>query len=198
MDIAYLSTLSALAGSAVGGLTSGVATWLSQRVQARENQLAREMARRDDLYKEFIAAASKAYGEAIVSNEPNVQEFVALYAMISRMRLQSPPQTIACAEKIMRATIDTYFAPGRTIREFHELAQSGSGIDLLKDFSEVARGVAGIHKTVTVYRPNFLRPRSAQNFVNGFLSKLLPGFEPAVRIMSMRARNVAGTWRCPG
>jgi hypothetical protein len=198
MDIAYLSTLSALAGSAVGGLTSGVATWLSQRVQARENQLAREMARRDDLYKEFIAAASKAYGEAIVSNEPNVQEFVALYAMISRMRLQSPPQTIACAEKIMRATIDTYFAPGRTIREFHELAQSGSGIDLLKDFSEVTRGVAGIHKTVTVYRPNFLRPRSAQNFVNGFLSKLLPGFEPAVRIMSMRARNVAGTWRCPG
>jgi hypothetical protein len=50
------------------------------------------MARRDDLYKEFILAASKAYGEAIVSNEPNVQELVALYAMISRMRVQSPPQ----------------------------------------------------------------------------------------------------------
>ena len=56
MDIAYLSTLSALAGSVVGGLTWGVATWLSQRAQARESQLAREMARRDDLYKEFIAA----------------------------------------------------------------------------------------------------------------------------------------------
>jgi hypothetical protein len=139
LDIAYLSALSALAGSVVGGLTSGVATWLSQRVQARESQLGRKMARRDDLYKEFIAAASKAYGEAIVSNEPNVQEFVALYAMISRMRLQSPPQTLACAEKIMRATIDTYFAPVKTIREFHELAQSGSGIDLLKDFSEAAR-----------------------------------------------------------
>ena len=97
------------------------------------------MARRDGLYKEFIAAASKAYGEAIVSNEPNVQEFVALYAMISRMRLQSPPQTVACAEKVMRATIDTYFAPGKTIRELHESAQRGSGIDLLKDFSEVAR-----------------------------------------------------------
>ena len=128
MDIAYLSTLSALAGSVVGGLTSGAATWLSQRAQARESQLAREMARRDDLYKEFIAGASKAYGEAIVSNEPNVQELVALYAMISRMRVQSPPQTVACAEKVMRATIDTYFAPGKTICEFHELVQSGSGI----------------------------------------------------------------------
>jgi hypothetical protein len=89
MDIAYLSTLSALAGSVVGGLTPVVATLLSQRAQARESGLAREMAGRDDLYKEFIAAASKAYGEANVSNEPNVQEFVALYAMISRMRLQS-------------------------------------------------------------------------------------------------------------
>jgi hypothetical protein len=139
LDIAYLSTLSALAGSVVGGLTSGIAAWLGQRSQARESQLAREMARRDDLYKEFIAAASKAYGEAIVSNEPNVQELVALYAMISRMRVQSQPQTVACAEQIMRATIDTYFAPGRTICEFHELVRSGSGIDLLKDFSEVAR-----------------------------------------------------------
>src|SRR5882672_4339321 len=51
MDIAYLSTLSALAGSVVGGLTSGVATWLSQRAQARKSQLAREMARRDDLQR---------------------------------------------------------------------------------------------------------------------------------------------------
>ena len=98
MDIADLSTLSALAGSVVGGLTSGVATWLSQRAQARESRLAREMARRDDLYKEFIAAASKAYGETIVSNEPNVQELVALYAMISSMRVQSLPQTVANAE----------------------------------------------------------------------------------------------------
>lgn len=48
-------------------------------------------------------------------------------------------QTVACAEKIMRATIDTHFALGKTIREFHEFVQSGSGIDLLKDFSEVAR-----------------------------------------------------------
>ncbi len=39
----------------------------------------------------------------------------------------------------MRATIDTYFAPGKTIGELHELVQSGSGIDLLKGFSEVAR-----------------------------------------------------------
>ena len=139
MDIAYLSALSALAGSVVGGLTSGITAWLSQRTQARAEQLAREMSRREDLYKDFIVAASKAYGDAIMSNEPQIQELVGLYAMISRMRVMSSPRTVASADEIMRATIDTYFAPNKTIRELHELMKSGAGIDPLKEFSEAAR-----------------------------------------------------------
>jgi hypothetical protein len=140
MDVAYLSALSAIAGSLVGGLTSGFTTWLSQRSQARAGQLAREMSRRDDLYKDFIAAASKAYGNALVSNEPQVQELVALYAMISRMRVMSLPRTVACAEKVIRVTTDTYFAPNKTIHELHdELTRSTTAIDPLKDFSEAAR-----------------------------------------------------------
>jgi hypothetical protein len=39
----------------------------------------------------------------------------------------------------MRATIDTYFVPNKTIRELHELIESGSAFDPLKDFSELAR-----------------------------------------------------------
>jgi hypothetical protein len=140
MDVAYLSALSAIAGSLVGGLTSGFTTWMSQRSQARAGQLAREMSRRDDLYKDFIDAASKAYGNALVSNEPQVQELVALYAMVSRMRVMSLPRTVACAEKVMRVTTDTYFAPNKTIHELHdELTKSEAGIDPLKDFSEAAR-----------------------------------------------------------
>jgi hypothetical protein len=118
--------------------------------------------------------------------------------MISRMRVQSPPQTVACAEKIMRTTIDTYFAPGKTIGELHELVQSGSGIDLLKTAKSSARSCGHSQRCNDALGRTFYALRSAQNFVNGFLSKLLPGFEPAVRIMSLRARNVAGTCRCPG
>ena len=139
MDVAYISALAALAGSMVGGLTAGITTWLSQRAQARAGQLAHEMSRRDDLYKDFIVAASKIYGDAILSSEPQIQEIVALYAMISRMRLMSLPRTVASAEKVMDTTITTYFAPNKTIRELHELMQTGAAIDPLKDFSEVAR-----------------------------------------------------------
>jgi hypothetical protein len=139
MDIAYLSALAALGGSVVGGLTSGITTLLSQRAQARAGQLAHEMSRRDDLYKEFIVAASKAYGDAIQSNEPQVQDLVALSALVSRMRVVSLVRTVACAEKIMDAIIGTYFAPNKTIRELHDLMKSGVGIDPLKDFSVAAR-----------------------------------------------------------
>jgi hypothetical protein len=139
MDPVYISAISALAGSVVGGLTSGVTALMSQRAQARTGQLAHEKSRREDLYKDFIIAASKAYGNAIVSNEPQIEELVALYAMISRMRVLSRPRTVECADRIMRAIIDTYFAPNRSMHELRDLIKNGTGLDLLKDFSEAAR-----------------------------------------------------------
>jgi hypothetical protein len=139
MDSAYLSALSALAGSVVGGLTSGITTLLSQRAQVKAGELVREISRRDELYKELIVAASQSHGDALVSSEPKIPELVALYAMISRMRILSSPRTVACAEKIMYQTIDTYFAPNETIRERHELLKNGTSIDPLKGFSEIAR-----------------------------------------------------------
>jgi hypothetical protein len=138
-DAAYVSALSALAGSVVGGFTSGLTTWLSLRTQARAGRLAHELSQRDDLYKDFIVAASKAYGDAMLSNEPQMQDLVALYAMISRMRVLSRARTVACAQKVVEATVETYFAQNKTIQELHELIKSQAGIDPLKDFSEAAR-----------------------------------------------------------
>jgi hypothetical protein len=143
MDIAYLTGLSALAGSAVGGMTSALTTWLNQRALVRATHFAREMSRREDVFKDFIGAASKSYGDAIVSNELKIQELVGLYAMISRMRLLSSPRTVAAANEVMRATIDTYFAPNKTMDELHEAIKSEGGIDPLKHFSEAARDELG-------------------------------------------------------
>ena len=139
MDVAYLSALSAIAGSVVGGLTSGITTWLSQRSQARAGQFAREMSRRDDLYKDFIVAASKVSGDALLSSEPQIPELVALSALVSRMRVLSSPRTVESAEKLMEATISAYFAPNKSIGELHQLMKSGTGIDPLKEFSKAAR-----------------------------------------------------------
>jgi hypothetical protein len=150
MNVAIISALSALAGSIVGGLTLGVMTWMNLRAQARAQRrehLAQakaqrrehHLSRQEDLYRDFIMAASKAYGEANQSHEPQVQELVALYAMIGRMRIRSSARIVACAEKVIDVTINTYFSPNKTIAEIHALLKSGEGLDPLKEFAEAAR-----------------------------------------------------------
>jgi hypothetical protein len=139
VDSAYVSALAALAGSVVGGAMSGITTWLNQRSQARADQQTRMISRREELFRDFIVAASKTYGEALVSTEPKIEELVALYAMVSRMRVLCKPRTAQCAEHVMRVTLDTYYGPNTTLPELHELVKRGeTAIDPLKDFAEAA------------------------------------------------------------
>jgi hypothetical protein len=139
MDIGYISAVSALAGSVVGGLTSTGTTWLTQRAQIRAGQMVHDLTRREDLYRDFIVAASRAYGDALLSSDPRIAELVELYSMVSRMRVLSTPRTVECANRIMLTIIDTYFSPNKSVRELRDLIKVGDNIDPLKDFSEAAR-----------------------------------------------------------
>lgn len=139
MDVAYFSALAALAGSVIGGLTSAMTTWLNQRTQARAGQRAHEISLREDLFKDFIVAASHSYGKALTSSDPQIEEIVNLYSLVSRMRVLCLPRTVASAEKIMVVTTETYFEPNKTFRDVHEIVKSGVDVDPLKDFAECAR-----------------------------------------------------------
>jgi hypothetical protein len=139
MDAAYISAVSALAGSVIGGLTATLTTWLGQRSQARAGQLAHDLARREDLVRDFIIAASKTYGDAIINSEPKMPEIVDLYAMVNRMRVLNMPRSVDRADNVMRSIIETYFAPNRTLADLRELVKTSQAIDLLKDFAEAAR-----------------------------------------------------------
>jgi hypothetical protein len=98
------------------------------------------MSRRDDLCNAFIVEASKAYGDAIASNEPQIQELVAPLRHDQPNAGPGFPRTVECAEKTIRAVMDTYTAPNRTMLELRELIKSGeAAIDPLKEFSEAAR-----------------------------------------------------------
>ena len=139
MDVAYISAMSALAGSIVGGLTSGFTNWLSQRSQVRAEQFNRDRARRQELYKDFILEASKVYTDAVMSNEPNIQELIALYGMLSRIRTMSSSTIVTCAERILVETTRAYSQPNQSLPELTELLRTGTGIDPLKDFAEAVR-----------------------------------------------------------
>jgi hypothetical protein len=139
MDTAVLSALSALAGSVFGGLTSGLTTWMSLRSQARAGHRLHRVAQREELYRDFVAAASTTYGRALLNSEPAIDDFIALYSMVSRMRILSSPPVIASADVTMKIIIDAFFAPNKTIAELHALIKSGKAVDPLKHFSEITR-----------------------------------------------------------
>jgi hypothetical protein len=138
MDTAYVSAFAALAGSLIGGLTSLTASWLTQRVQFSAQQLAHDIGRREELYKEFIEEASQCYADAFEHSEADVSKLVRLYAVVSRMRILSSGRVVEQADKIMRVIIETYGAPNKTIYEVADNVTTGH-LDPLRDFSEVCR-----------------------------------------------------------
>ena len=138
-----ISALAALVGSIVGGLTSGATSWMSQRAQVRATRRAHRISRQEDLFRDFICAASKTYAEAIQSSEPQAQDLIALYGMISRMRVGSSAKVIACAEEVLDVTIKTYRSPNKTFADTHALIMSGKGMDPLNAFVEAAREELG-------------------------------------------------------
>ena len=140
MDLAYISALAALAGSAIGGATSLGASWLTQRTQVRAEEVAHDIARREDLYKDFIEEASKLYADALEHDKADASKLVRLYALVSRMRVLSLPAVIESAERVIQAIIDTYFKPNITLRELSETLRDRSLIDPLREFSEACRG----------------------------------------------------------
>ena len=77
MNSAYLPAFAALAGSAIGGLTSLASAWLTQDRQDRAKRILQDKARRQKLYKQFIDEASKLYADALAHNEAEVLHWSA-------------------------------------------------------------------------------------------------------------------------
>jgi hypothetical protein len=138
MDTRYVTAIAALAGSALGGLTSVVSSWTTLRIQMRAEQEARSKSTRQKLYKDFVEEASMIYGNALMNDELELPRLIGLYALISRMRIVSSQPVVEHALVVVRAITATYSEPNKTSAELDEMIKSGGG-DVLQSFSEVCR-----------------------------------------------------------
>ena len=138
MDTGYISAIAALAGSAIGGLTSLGASWLTQRGQFNAQERASQLTRREELYKAFIEEASKLYADAYEHDEANVSNLVGLYAMVSRMRVLSSPKIVTDADMVVRLIIETYLAPNKTFKDVTEIIDDET-LNPMRDFSNACR-----------------------------------------------------------
>jgi hypothetical protein len=138
MNAAYLPAIAALAGSAIGGLTSLASAWLTQKHQDRAKRILQDKGRKQKLYRRFIDEASKLYADALAHDEAEVAAFVSVYALISQMRVVSSSAVVDAAEAVVRMIVETYFAPNKTFPEVGKLVNSHA-IDPLRVFSEQCR-----------------------------------------------------------
>jgi hypothetical protein len=138
MDQAYFSTLAALAGSMIGGMTSLATSWLGQHTQYRAQQLGHDLGRREDLYRDFIEEASRLYADAFEHDKADASNLVKLYAFVSRMRVRSSPRIIASADNVCRVIIETYLSPNKTFRDLPEFLNHET-MDPLREFSNACR-----------------------------------------------------------
>jgi hypothetical protein len=138
MESATISAFAALGGATIGSVTSFAATWLTQRTQARVQELTHSLTVREQVYRAFIDEAAKLYADALVHEMSDFSKLVGLYAMISKMRVISAGKTIESANDVARMIVKTYQAPNKTLPDLEDMVNRG-GIDVLQAFSEVAR-----------------------------------------------------------
>jgi hypothetical protein len=138
MTDAYIPALAALAGSAIGALASFATTWLTQHAQDRAQRYAQAMTLREQLYGGFIEEASKLFTDALIHELDDPSKFVALYALVAKLRLFASTSVIANAEEVMRRILETYKLPNRDFRKPVDIQEQPEQ-DLLRAFSEACR-----------------------------------------------------------
>ena len=138
MDVSYVPALFGLAGALVGSLANVVTTWATHSSQLRDKHRGADHARKQKLFSDFIAEASRLFADALSNQKDDAADLVGLYALVARMRLVAPKPIVTAAEDAMKTIVEAYLAPNRTLREIRALAQERD-LDFLLEFGEKCR-----------------------------------------------------------
>ena len=141
-----IAALAAIFGSLIGGLTSSLGTWITQRHQDRRELLAKVLVLREALYSDFISESARLLVDASEhdADDPknlirDPRNLIPVYALLSRVRLSSSPKILTAAEEVIRTIINAYREPNLTAQQIEFRAFNGDGDDPLKSLSEVCR-----------------------------------------------------------
>jgi hypothetical protein len=137
MNVAYLSALSALAGSALGGIASIVTSWLNQHSQDRSQRHAQSVSRRERLYGDFVDEASALLVDALTHDQFDPSRFVQIYATVGKLRLFASCDVVTKADKVMRDIGEIHYFPKRDYA--NRDAALKEDLNILQAFSEACR-----------------------------------------------------------
>jgi len=138
MDTALLSTVSALAGTAIGALSSLGSTYLSTQAQTRAARAAAERGKREDLYGRFMDELARLNADALDNKGVDNERLTGAYALNGRIALYATNSVNAAAEHAMRYVVDLALGPKRTPEEVRALMDLPEA-NVIRAFAECCR-----------------------------------------------------------
>jgi hypothetical protein len=137
MNPGMITAAAAVGGSLVGAFGSALGTWITARHQDRRDLLAKQIARREQLYSDFIGESARLLVDAMQHNSGDLEKLLPLYALVSRIRLSSSKPVLEEAEDVIKTILATYPQPNLTVDQIE--AQAVDGDDPLRQFSDTCR-----------------------------------------------------------
>src|SRR5580700_8281216 len=108
MDNTLTSVLAALGGSVIGASTPVLSNFVLQRSVTQRELTNREIAQREELYSEFIRQGTACYARALSQNLESIDEIVAMYALVNRIRLFASGSVLEAAEAFVKTLVEKY------------------------------------------------------------------------------------------
>ena len=138
MDMTWVSALSGVLGSLVGGSVTFATAWITQRTVSRREFLREDMHKRETLYNEFIGACAKRLLDAFAHQLETPETMLAVYAQMNHIRLSASQPVLIEAERLLARITEQYFSEPMTVEDVRRLALSESA-DPLRAFGEACR-----------------------------------------------------------
>jgi hypothetical protein len=122
MDSTLTSVLAALGGSLVGASTPVLSNFVLQRSLIKRELTNREIAQREELYAEFIRQGTACYAKALSQSLEKMDDIVAMYALVNRIRLFASESVLDAAEEFVKTLILKYEQHNMSIEELETAA----------------------------------------------------------------------------
>src|SRR5258707_11620265 len=133
MDSTLTSVLAALGGSIIGASTPVLSNFVLQRSLTQRELTNREIVQREELYSEFIRQGTACYAKALSQSLENIDEIVAMYALVNRIRLFASGGVLEAAEACVKKLVEKYGEKNINIDKIKSVAMEPHA-DPLNDF----------------------------------------------------------------
>lgn len=133
MDNTLTGIMAALGGSVIGASTPVLSNFVLQRSVTQRELANREIGQREELYSEFIRQGASCYAKALSQSLQSIDEVVAMYALVNRIRLFASDEVVESAEAFVKKLVEKYGETNMSIDQITVALEQH--VDPLSDFA---------------------------------------------------------------